>query len=88
MVVKKNNAVISRKEENGDYFLFNTLNGQFKRLNVVGGVIWNEIEDEIDFETLCDNVVVKFVNGNKEQISNDILRFLNELKERDLVSIE
>ncbi len=39
MIIVKKDSIISRVEDNGDAFLFNTLNGQFKRLNRTGAFL-------------------------------------------------
>lgn len=85
MKIIKNDAVISREEENGETFLFNTLNGQFKKINQTGSLIW-EICDQNTLEGIVEAMGIKFPNISKSNIEKDVKTFIEDLAARELIS--
>lgn len=86
MIIRKKASVISRVEESGEAFLFNTLNGQFKRLNKTGALIWENC-DEKTIDEIVETLTTKFPNTCKSQIEGDVENFLNDLNNRNLIEL-
>ncbi len=86
MKIVKNEAVISRKEDNGEAFLFNTHNGQFKRLNNTGAIIWENC-DGLSYKNIVDILKKKYPDMDDSRIESDVDMFINELNKRGLISI-
>lgn len=87
MLIKRNDAVITRIEENGEAFIFNTITGQFKRLNRTGAYLW----DICPLKTLNEIVSLaskKFTSVQKVQLETDITEFFKELHKRNLIDYQ
>ncbi len=87
MIIVKKESVITRVEENGEAFLFNTLNGQFKRLNRTGTMIW-ELCTQRNIDEIADLVGERFPSVSKEKIRLDVMNFIKDLFERKLIEYQ
>jgi len=56
-------------------------------LNETGAFIWKQLESDIDFSNLLSNMIVEYEACVEEHyiIQNDLIEFLNEIRELELL---
>ncbi len=69
-----------------DIVILNMLKNNYVSLDAVGRRIWDLIESPVLVSDLCSQLVSEFA-GSEEQISADVLSFLNELLKEGLVCV-
>jgi hypothetical protein len=63
------------------------IKGKVKVLNEVGAVIWQLIDGQRNIQQISSEICEQF-EGKQEAIEIDTLRFVAELKEREIVTIK
>jgi len=73
-------------ELDGETIILNISSGIYSGLDSIGTTIWNLIEKPISFAQLCDQIL-KDYDVKKEQCIKDLISFLRELAENNLIEV-
>ena len=83
-------TIIQRKTDilasdiDGEKVMMSIQQGEYFGLGKTGSFIWDHIEQPIAIKDLVDLITEKY-DVNKEQCLNDIMPFLNDLAEKQLI---
>lgn len=69
-----------------DIVILNMSKNNYVSLDQVGRRIWELLEAPVTVAVLCERLAVEF-EGSKEQITADVIQFLDELEREGLVSV-
>jgi hypothetical protein len=69
-----------------DLVILNLKHDNYIALDAIGRRIWELIEAPRRVEELCRQLCREF-NGTPEQITADVLRFLNELEQESMINV-
>ncbi|WP_246055356.1 lasso peptide biosynthesis PqqD family chaperone [Pseudalkalibacillus caeni] len=82
--------VISQTEGNicsdmaGEKVMLSIKNGKYYNLGETGGDIWDMIINPIEVNAIVENLVIQY-EVNQEECEGQVLSFLEELLEQDLI---
>ena len=82
-IYKKVDNLLER-EIAGEVIIVESLTGMCHVLNETGSLIWKKL-DEKSYDQITDEVMKQFSDATKIQIKNDVIDFLNELLEKNLI---
>lgn len=71
----------------GELVVLNVDTGTYYSLAGVGNEIWQELHDPITVEGLYESVSEKY-DVDKEECRSDVLSFVTQLREADLLEVE
>jgi Coenzyme PQQ synthesis protein D (PqqD) len=83
--IRKNPQVAFRSLVGEGGVLLHLESGQYHGLNEIGELIWELLDEEKTFETLVADVRERLVDP-PDDLSLEVERFLNDLRERDLLA--
>lgn len=66
--------------------MFDTESGKYYGLNNIATEVWKRLEDPVSVEKLCRSLTDEF-DVTLQQCREDMLEFLPELVERDLIEV-
>jgi PqqD family protein of HPr-rel-A system len=66
--------------------MFDTESGKYYGLNNIATNVWKRLEDPVSVEELCRSLAEEF-DVTQQQCHEDMLEFLPELVERDLIEV-
>ena len=66
--------------------LLNMAKNSYVSLDAIGRRIWELLETAVTVKVLCSQLMAEF-NGTEEQITSDLLPFLEQLKDDGLVCV-
>ena len=86
--LSRNPHVVARELAEGEgAVLLHMASGQYHGLNPVGVAVWELIEDGSTFQEVVDGLRQR-VEEAPPSIEDDVLRFVESARERDLVVVE
>lgn len=86
------NSKVSRKADvyssvvDGETVMMNIETGKYTSLNGTGGRIWELIENPIELNAVCAQLLIEF-DVEKLLCENEVLTFVNSLEENKLINI-
>ena len=84
IIVRNNDIVFS--DIDGDVIMMSIQKGKYYSMEEIGSRIWELIKDDMEVSTLC-KVLCEEYNIEKEQCKIDVLKFLNDLAEENLIHV-
>jgi hypothetical protein len=85
-VIKQSEAQVSTPLGN-EIAILETNNGLYFSVSGVGSFIWEELKEAKTAEELSDSILAKF-EVDRVECLDDLIAFLNELSELNLITIE
>ncbi|MED2186759.1 PqqD family protein [Bacillus wiedmannii] len=73
-------------EENNEMILINMVKNKFYALDYMGAVIWKEIVREKNVKKIIEYICKEF-NAEYQEVEDDILNFIFELKKAGVIKI-
>ena len=83
--IKRNNEVFA-SEIDDEVVMMNIQSGKYFGMDAIGSRIWQLVEEKIQVKEIIAQLLEEY-NVTEEQCSNDVLEFLNELYEQNLVQV-
>lgn len=84
MRLQKSKDIIIHDESSG-CVLLNMENGSFYGVHDLSLEIWKMLDDIFEAEQIVVRIAAKFKDIDKEEISNDVISFIAELKKEGLI---
>ena len=81
--IKRNNEVFA-SEIDDEVVMMNIQSGKYFGMDAIGSRIWQLVEEKIQVKEIIAQLLEEY-NVTEEQCRNDVLEFLNELYEQNLV---
>ncbi|HKK83838.1 MAG TPA: lasso peptide biosynthesis PqqD family chaperone [Atribacterota bacterium] len=82
-IIQRNPDILA-SDIDGEKVMMSIQQGEYYGLGKTGSFIWDHIEQPISIKELADLITEKY-DINKEQCLQDILPFLNDLAEKQLI---
>ena len=83
-IIQRNNEILT-SDVDGEKVMMSIQQGEYYGLGKTGTFIWDHIESPIKVRELIQ-LIVQAYNLDEEQCFHDIIPFLNNLVEKDLIS--
>ena len=82
-IIQRNTDILA-SDIDGEKVMMSIQQGEYYGLGKTGSFIWDHIEQPISINDLVDLITEKY-EVSKEQCLNDIMPFLNDLAEKQLI---
>ncbi len=82
-IIQRNTDILA-SDIDGEKVMMSIQQGEYYGLGKTGSFIWDNIEKPIAIKDLVDLITEKY-DVNKAQCLNDIMPFLNDLAEKQLI---
>jgi len=84
--LKRNEYMLS-VEMDSETVMMNIESGNYFGINNVGSHIWDLLESEDTIQNILDSVQQHFETNNDDTVETDIVAFLNDMLEQDLIAM-
>ena len=85
-LVKRTTALMSTRVDN-DIYILNPVRDQYTGLDDIGCRVWELLEGTSRVDQLCDRVSQEY-QGDPQQMTTDLIEFLNELDAEGLLEVQ
>jgi len=85
-IVKRNSGLMSTRIDK-DIFVLNPIRDNYIGLDETGRRVWDLIEIPVTVDRLCRQLTQEY-RGDQQQISADLIAFLDELNIEGLLEVE
>ncbi len=85
-IVKRNSGLMSTRIDK-EIFVLNPVRDNYIGLDEIGRRVWDLIEIPTAADLLCHQLSQEY-QGNKQQISDDLIAFLDELDSEGLLEVQ
>jgi hypothetical protein len=84
--IERSKEIIASEVEN-ELVMMSLENGKYYGIDSIGGDIWKMLEQPIKVSEICEHLMKEY-NVEAPTCENDVLKFLEQLKQQGLIYIQ